>query len=57
MSAWTTRRLGRLAFGSTVLLLAFCLLTGLAVGRFALASALAACGAWAVTPDSVPAGA
>jgi hypothetical protein len=53
MSAWTTRTLGRLAFGSTVLLLPFCLLTGLAVGRFALA----ACGAWAVTRDPARAGA
>jgi hypothetical protein len=57
MSARTTRRLGRLAFGSTVLLLAFCLPTGLAVGRFALAFALGPCGTWAFTPDPVPAGA
>jgi len=57
MSARTAYRLGRVAFGLTVLLLVFCLLTGLSVGGFALAFAFAQCGAWAVTPDPVPASA
>jgi len=54
MSARTAYRLGRVAFGLTVLLLVFCLLTGLSVGGFALAFALAPCAAWALTPGPVP---